>query len=167
MRKIITEETIIDFALLLILGYAVYEGFGFDAAARRLPLIVGIPTFVLSLMVFVTELISRRAGRAVRGQSMEGIRRETELTVEEKKAESRRELWIIGWLFALLAFIFVFGLLWAVPIFLVLFLWFGAHQSWKTIIFLSAGAWAVVYVVFVFVFKLPLYDGLLQSLLGS
>jgi hypothetical protein len=61
----------------------------------------------------------------------------------------------------------VFGLLWAVPIFLVLFLWLGAHQSWKTIVFLSAGAWLVVYIVFVFVFKLPLYEGLLQSLLGS
>lgn len=167
MRKIITEETIIDFILVLILGYAVYDGFSFDAAARRLPLIVGIPSFILSVIVLVTELISRKAGRATRGRSMEGFRRETELTLEERKAESKKELWIMGWLFGLLALILVFGLLWAVPIFLVLFLWLGAHQSWKTIICLSAGAWVVVYMVFVFVFRLPLYEGLLQSLLGS
>jgi Tripartite tricarboxylate transporter TctB family len=162
MRRRFSEEIAVNFILVVLLGYAVYEAFWFDPAARRLPLIVGIPTFILSLAVFVKELAAPAENDASGLRETSGVAHKVEPALQRNQ-----EIRIIGWLIALLLLIVMFGLLWAVPIFLVLFLWRGAHQSWKTVVFLSAGAWAAVYLVFIWVFRLPLYVGILSSLWGS
>ena len=167
MRRRFSEEIAVSFILVVLLGYSVYEAFWFDPAARRLPLIVGIPTFILSFAVLASELAAptKRGTSALRETG--GVSHELESTLVQNRPSTNRAIRLLVWVFALLLLIVVFGLLWAVPIFLVLFLWWGAHQSWKIVVFLSAGAWAVLYLVFIWVFRLPLYAGIFSSLWGS
>lgn len=167
MRIRFSEKIAVSFILVVVLGYAVYAAFWFDPAARRLPLIVGIPTFILSLGVLASELAAPTKPDASGLRETTGVSHEVEPTLDQNQASTKGELRIIGWLIALLALILVFGLLGAVPIFLVLFLWWGAHQSWKIVVFLSAGAWAAVYLIFIWVFRLPLYAGIFSMLWGS
>ena len=67
--------------------------------------------------------------------------------------------------FGLVVLIWLIGLLWTIPVFLVLFLWLQAREPWRLIVAISLGTWAVVYLLFVQILSMDLYQGLIQNLL--
>lgn len=167
MRKWLTDRSALCILFFLISGLAVYQAFSFDPRARLMPLIIGIPTFLLSTAVLVVELVAQWKGKKQTGGAMDASRVKEAATEEEKRSRSRREIAAVLWLIGLIVIIWLAGLLWSIPIFLILFLRLQGHESWKLTLPISLGTWAVVYLLFVLVLKMELYTGLIQSMLGG
>jgi putative tricarboxylic transport membrane protein len=165
MRRLITGRTAISLFFFLLACLAVYRAFDFSFAARMMPLIIGIPTLVLSAVVLVTEIASQWTGKPRRAEgAMDGSRLGKDLEPLERRAMARREASVILWLIGLVVLIWLFGLLWSIPVFLVLFLRLQGREPWRLIIPVSLGTWAVVYLLFVQILSMELYQGLIQSL---
>jgi len=165
MRKWLTDRSVLSLFLFLILGLAVYQAFSFGPRARLMPLIIGIPTFLLSVAVLVAELVAQWRGKKRAGSAMDASRVEEPITPEEKRVRSRRETAAVLWLLGLVVIIWLTGLIWAIPVFLILFLRLQGHEPWKVTLPISLGTWMVVYLLFVVILKMELYNGLLQNLL--
>lgn len=164
MRKLLGGRQALSLFFFLLLIYAVYQAGDFDPAAQTLPLIVGIPSLVLSAVVLIAETVSQWKGKPRSESAMDGSRAAKEQTPVERRAIALRETVLLLWVVGLLALIWLIGLLWSMPLFLVLFLRLHAREPWKIVISTSLGAWAVVYLLFVQVLGLQLDAGYLQAL---
>jgi nitrate reductase NapE component len=80
----------------------------------------------------------------------------------EARNEQRRERKMFLWLALFLAGILAFGFLWATPVLVFAFLRFGERESWPVAAVGALGAWLVLYLVFVRLLELFLFDGLLR-----
>jgi hypothetical protein len=168
MRKLLTNRTATSLFFFLLLGLAVYRAFDFGAAARLMPLIIGIPTFVLSALVLGMEIVSQWQGKPEKAKgSMDGSRLGKDLSLEERRTMTRREVSLILWLMVLIGLIWLFGLLWSIPIFLVLILWLHGREPWRLVISISLGTWVVAYLLFGQILKMEFYQGFIQSLWGG
>ena len=149
----------------LALGYAVYSASDFNDAAGLMPLIIGIPTLVLSAIVLAMEIASQWIGKPRKTEgAMDGSRQGRDLSPKERRDLARREGSLILWLIGLVLLVWLFGLLWSIPVFLVLFLWLQGREPWRLNIAISLGTWAVVYLLFVQILNMELYQGLIQNL---
>lgn len=168
MRRLITDRTAVGLLFFLLLGLAVYRAFDFSFAARLMPLIIGVPTFALSVVVLALEISSQWKGKPKKAEgAMDGSRLGKDLSPEQKRAITRREVSLLLWLVALILLIWLFGLLWSIPIFLICFLWLQGREPWRLILPISLGTWVAVYVLFAEILKMELYQGLLQGLWGG
>jgi len=168
MRRLITDRTAISLFLFLLACFAVYRALDFNDAARLMPLIIGVPTLVLATVVLVMEITAQWKGkpRSTEG-ALDGSRLGKDLSPKERRAMARRELSLILWLVGLVVLIWLVGLLWSIPVFLVFFLWLQAKEPWPLIVAISLGTWAVVYLLFVQILSMDLYQGLIQNLWGD
>ena len=168
MRRLITDRSAISLFLFLLACFAVYRAFDFNDAARLMPLIIGIPTLALSAVVLVMEIAAQWKGKPKSAQgALDGSRLGKDLSPKERRALARRELSLILWFVGLVVLIWLIGLLWTIPVFLVLFLWLQAREPWRLIVAISLGTWAVVYLLFVQILSMDLYQGLIQNLWGD
>jgi Tripartite tricarboxylate transporter TctB family len=168
MRKLLTNRTAISLFFFMLLGLAVYRAFDFGVAARLMPLIIGIPTFVLSAVVLGMEIVSQWQGKPKKAKgAMDGSRLGKDLSPEERRAMTRREVSVISWLIGLIVLIWLFGLLWSIPIFLVLILWLHGREPWRMVISIALGTWVVAYLLFGQILKMEFYQGFIQRLWGG
>jgi hypothetical protein len=168
MRKLFTSRTVISLFFFLFMGLALYYALDFGLAARLMPLVVGVPTFLLSFIVLVMELRSQWKEKPITGEgAMDSSRVGKDLGAEEQRIVSRGEFSIVLWLLGLVALIWIAGLLWSIPIFLVLFLWLKGREPWRFILPISVGTWLFVYLLFVQLLRMELSTGLIQNLWGD
>ena len=113
----------------------------YDGDTRFMPLVIGVPGLILSLIQFVVELRAKSGER---------------LTAEEKRATVR----MFGWFFAFLAGIILFGFPYAGPIVVMLYLRLSWHEKWYVCLAAGLLAWSVLYGVFEHFLGLPLFEGL-------
>ena len=121
--------------------------FGFPDRARLMPLMVGIPGAVLSLVQLLTEL---RATLDQAGETEERLR-------EALGAERQMFTWMFLFFFGILGF----GFIYAAPLLVFGFLWFGKEESLKVAFVGAAATWGVLYGLFQTAFEIPLFQGLL------
>ena len=125
---------------------------GFPEKARLMPLLVGVPGSVLGLVQLVNEL--RRSEQYVTSDAE---------AAKMIKAERSMFMWIFLFFFGILGFGFVY----AAPLLVLAFLYFGKKESLQISLVSAAGTWAVLYGVFELGFEIPLFPGLiLEWLLG-
>jgi len=168
VRKLITDRTAIGLFFFLLMCFAVYAAFDFDVEARMMPLIVGVPTLALGTVVLIMEIASQWIGKPKHSEgAMDGSRLGKDLNAQERRAMARRETSLVLWLIGIVVLIWLIGLLWSIPVFLVLFLWLQAREPWRLIVSISLGTWAVVYLLFVHILNMELYRGLIQGLLSD
>ena len=156
----LSERIVLSAILVAVLAYAVVDAFDFTLAAQLLPLVFGIPTLVLSIIVLGIEIHGRRTGKIWRGTSSESLQAAGPATAEQERLWRSRELRIIGWLLGLFALVVLIGFLWALPIFLVLFLRIRGEQKWPIVAGVALGVFLFVYGLFALALRLPLYPGL-------
>lgn len=97
------------------------------------------------------------------------VEKEDVFSVEEGVRAARRgdgaelglELIAYLWLSVLLGGLLLFGFLLSVPAYIALYLRFQARLSWLKSAIYGAGTWLFVYGLFVRLFEIPLYSGLL------
>lgn len=118
----------------------------FPAKARLMPLIVGVAGSVLALVQVVFEI--RTAAKAE--PPAEGPGDDTQTA----------ELAMLGWTLAFFFGILAFGFLYAAPILVFVFLYFGKDESVKVAIASAISTWVVLFGFFETWLGIPLFEGL-------
>ena len=168
-----TKKTKIEiiFSLFLLLMFLIFLiiASSYDRQTRMFPFIIGIPGLILSIILFSSYYIpavSRRISTIKQKEFFKTYDREEEKEDDEKKKKELKkallkELNITIWIIALLVTIYIMGFMMTVPLFIFLFLKFREKENLKVSILISAGSWAVIYVMFRLVLGAQLYGGML------
>ena len=130
--------------LLVALFFGVYSFSIPNVKARVVPLIASGLVFLLTLIELVREIHLSRGGK----------------TKEPDSPEERRRLFaVFGWLFGLFAAIYILG--YPISIFLFVLLFLKSHgRSWMASISSAVVTAGVIYLLFVVVLKIPLFQGI-------
>jgi hypothetical protein len=150
------------FAIVIWLVAAAFLAlsFGFTERARVLPQFVGVPAVVIASMLVVREV------RAVvlHQRISVGARPAGE---DAHEGQTRRsETQALLWLGALVAVVYLFGMLAGFAVFLMVFLRFFGRERWLLASTVTVAIIAIIYFGFAQFFALRLYPGLLPPLVG-
>ncbi len=130
-----------SFIMVVVFATTVGLAFTYAPDARFLPLVIGIPGLVLSLVQFVKEL--REPAEPV-------------VTSEEHRREGQMFLWFIIFVGGLV----LFGFMYAGPALVAAYLYFSGREKWYVALAAAAFAWVILYGVFEQFLGLPLFEGL-------
>jgi len=143
---------------ILFVGTLLRIASGYPPRARYIPEIVAVFALVCLSAQLVIEFVvafTRRGARAAEGPlSDEGEAAEADGSV-------RLELIAYFWLAVLLFGLFLFGFLVSIPLYTLLYLRFQAEISWLRAFLYGVGTWAFTYFLFVRLFEIRLYYGML------
>jgi hypothetical protein len=115
------------------------------------PLVVGVPTFLLAL----TSVFRRvRAHRVLREENKEP-------SENNDVAPWRLASGVVLWLIALLIMVFFLGFYVSIPIFSVAYVRSNSRVGWLASLTLAVALWATVYVSFSVLLQSPLFQGVL------
>jgi hypothetical protein len=134
--------------LAVLIAAAVASATTLGPAARRMPLVVAIPTLVL--LVF-------EAARQARAAAVE----------VDDTAARRLERVTFAWLGGLLASVWALGMLAGLPLFLAAYLRSRSGESWVVALGMALGVWAVLFGILDSALGIQMHDGLLGSLLAA
>lgn len=150
MPSKLTVNSSIVTALLMTLIFASMSMFslGFPEKARLMPLLVGIPGLILSLLQLYRE---------VQLSAKENKDKTPSLLSEEKSGEKKMLCWLLLFFFGILGFGFVY----AAPLLVFGFICLGNRESFFVGVNAAVGIWLVLFVLFETIFEIPLFNGLL------
>jgi hypothetical protein len=166
------------FSLFLIIFFAavIVGAMGYNPKARLIPLVIALPCLGMAIAQFIIDLVGDGA-KPLSGEEefsrgvMERFVREevAEKKNREEKNESVRSvgalLKSVLWTFLFVALVFLFGFLIAIPTFTLLYTRLKG-ESWSLSLSCAAGLWLAIYLPFVVIAKLSLYEGFVFRLLG-
>lgn len=118
----------------------------FEPGARTLPLVIGIPGLLVSVIQFVAEL---------REKNPDKIDDETR----------RREISMFGWFVAFTVGILLFGFIYAGPLLLAVYLRVSWKETWLTIAISALLLWAILEGVFQRALGLAVFEGLITQMI--
>jgi uncharacterized membrane protein len=134
--------------MVVVFATAVGLSFTYAPETRMLPLVIGIPGFILSVIQLFNELRARP---------------EPAVTPEEHKREGR----MFTWFFIFVGSLVLFGFLYAGPALVAAYLYFSGKEKWYVALIAAVFAWTVLYGVFEQFLGLPLFEGLIaQAIFG-
>jgi hypothetical protein len=153
--------------LFALVAGMVWMATDFSEEARRIPLVVGVPTVALLGMQLVRDARNVAKEPDEQPGDQEPSHSRSDLTIQDgAKATSSgvRAGWAFVTVLGLAVIFWVFGLLVAVPLFSALFTWLYGRERWFLTIGVALATWAIIYFCFVILLELPVYDGLLWDL---
>ncbi|HSE87718.1 MAG TPA: tripartite tricarboxylate transporter permease [Candidatus Binatia bacterium] len=143
--------------ILLVFGYVVYEakyGFGaFEPRAALFPWVIGLPSLLLAIHVFVKDSL-----QSTHEVKAEGSVLWSEPEVDPLIARQRTVAigcWIVGFFLA----IWMFGFVPASALATFLYLKWGAGEKWPISLALTAACWLFFFGVFDYALQLPFPTG--------
>jgi hypothetical protein len=168
------------FTLVLLTGIAVltHQMLELGPIARRVPLVVAVPTLVLLGIQLLLDLVDGGIGRRAPREATElykvvGVPEKTRSAlaaspagVSDKYQPARVELVTFAWLLLLPALILLLGVLVATPAFTLLYLRVGARERWLLSLGMAAVIGSLPYGLFRILLSVPLYKGQLWAWLG-
>ena len=146
-KTVFTGRVLTAVVMLAIFLTMSLMALGFPEKARLMPLMVGIPGSVLALLQVLTEL------RTSVDDSMESDAQRG----AARSIERHLFIWLLLYFFGILGF----GFIYAAPVLVFGFLYFGEKETIKVAVFGAIGTWAILYGLFEQAFEIPLFDGLL------
>lgn len=161
----ISGDTLFTLLLTAFVGWLNWLSFSYTVEARRLPVVIGVPTFAVLLLVSLSQLIESFELPDVGPDTFEKVMHE-DLEEDEEPEERLRAWQAIGWVVGL------FGLLWTVGILAGTFLltyFFLTLEGAETHVragVIGLGAAGSVYLIFEVVLDSHLYPGVLVELLA-
>ncbi len=134
---------------LLVLGaaaYFVWTAFGYEPAARRIPLLIGALVLVLQIWVTLRELAAR----------------EVAVPAEEAPppGEPLRVAGFCGWMLFYFVLFVTLGTLAATLLFLLAFLASGRRLPWWGALGIAVAVSGVIWLVFAYLMRFELYPGI-------
>ena len=147
------------FTLLILICAIVYiiMATGYGPQARMMPIIVGIPAVVISIVQLVFDFTGRDKKKAKK-DSEQDIPDEHSILGKASGAQTVAMFVSLGVLFGL---IYLVGFIIAIPIFLFGFLITIAKKKVLRAVVFSVALSSVIYVLFVTVLQAQLYKGIL------
>ena len=161
------EELVFNLSLLAVMVLMLVINLDYRPGARRVPMLIGICTVGLFVAINIqffkrTTQKDESGNKKKRHSEDKPPDLETMLNNDNTAyTEKKKDAVIITWLLFLTAASYLIGFLIAIPLYMFLFLFVYAKESWKTSIGMSIGVFAVIYLVFVKVLNVNLYKGLL------
>ena len=140
-RKLISLIMLALFALLIGIS------FSYAPDTRFLPLVIGVPGFLLCLVQVATEWRAKNVQPAV------------------TPVERVRERTMLAWCVVFVAGLVGFGFLYAGPVLVAAYLFLAGKEKWYIAVLAAVFAWAILYGVFGQFLGLPLFDGLVSQYL--
>lgn len=145
---------------ILFVGTLLWLSTDYPPRARYIPQMVAVFALVcLSLQLLIDIYSSFSQYR--RSSEAAGVPEERKARVQGEVPSPRRELGAYVWLLFLLLGLVLLGFLIFIPIYVLLYLRFQAHTSWLGAGAYGLGTWAFTYFLFVRLFEIRLYSGLL------
>lgn len=135
--------------LLIVVAYFVWSATGYEAQARRIPIMIGV--LVLALQAWITF---KEFFRPETSPPLEGG--------EERPAdEGRRVAAMLAWMVGFFALFTLLGTLVATLAFIFLFLAWSKKLQWWGALGIAAGLCGAIWILFVRLMQFELYPGLL------
>ena len=168
----LTDRTLFTLGVFVLVLVFLVLSLDYQPRARLVPVIIAVPTLLLTLLQLLIDMIPAVARRLSFFQEYDLFGIETGRAVEpseESRPSStvyRREFSFAAWLLLLMALIYFLGYLVAIPLFLILFMRLRSSESWLMTLSITAATWAFVYVVFIVVMGAPLHSGVVWKVMG-
>ena len=151
-RAILDGQVVTALVMLAIFVSMSVMALGFPEKARLMPLMIGLPGSLLALIQVILEL---RTATAKAGDDTN--------PPEQQKAE----LHMFAWMFAFFSGILALGFVYAAPVLVFAFLYFGKSESVKVALVAALGTWVVLYGFFEKWFQIQLFTGLVVEWLSG
>ena len=176
--------------MLAIFATMVIIAWDYPPKSRFLPLVIGIPGFLLALAQLVTDMLvphqpkkkkikdsgsvfqnfqatlSRRLNRKV---DLDIAREKLTVVVKDRSDQSasqlQRELALFGYFIGFVAGVILFGFWLSVPVFLIVFLRLHERDNWMFVLSLTIAAWLVIYMIFDQLLEIKLHTGFVTEYL--
>lgn len=154
--------------LLAVIGTQLFLTSNFSEDGQLFPYLVGIPLFVLLLVILAGQTFSRLGAEFrefstdemfTAGEQMESMT-ESEDVDQDVTGTRLKVLSVILWVALLLAGIYVLGFLWAILVFSLAFYRVEADQSWLKSVLYTLLIWGAIVIVFVGALNLRFYQGM-------
>jgi hypothetical protein len=142
------QRVMLTVGLAILVASAAVSAATLGPAARRMPLVVALPT--LALLIF--ELT--RQARCAAVQPSDPMTRQVEAAT-------------FAWLGALLAGVWLLGMLAGLPLFLVSYLRSRSREPWAVVLGMGLGTWILLFVVLDQALGIQMHEGVLGSWLGA
>lgn len=155
MRIRITGRALFSLLLTLILVWFVVTATGYNATARFVPLVVGIPTLLLAVYQVQADL--RRAPKASKAKAPGS---------EEGGSEIGKELNSILWIVSCFVLIWLIGLEWGLPLYSLAYAKVRGKQPWLLSLVPAVAAYLVMWIFFLQILHVPLYEGVVFEFLN-
>ena len=168
----LNDRTLFTLGVFAVVLVFLVLSLDYQPRARLVPLIIAIPTLLLTLLQLLIDMIPAVGRRFsfLQEYDLFGIDTGRAVAPSEESRSSgtvfRRELNFAAWLLLLMALIYFLGYLVAIPLFLVLFLRLRSSESWFMTLSITAVTWAFVYLVFIVVMGAPLHEGVVWKAVG-
>src|SRR5660398_75889 len=132
MKKILTGNTLFTTLLLVFTSAVILISLGYAPEARLTPIIIGIPTLALGVLVLVGERYPKLLRQLdVSIMEMSDSSGQGSSAEEAGRTEEAKKLMImIGWMVGFFICIYLVGFLVGIPMFLFAFLKVYAQSSW-------------------------------------
>lgn len=162
-KALLTGKVLTTLVMLLIFTTMTLLALDFTPKARLMPLLVGIPAVLLALVQLIMDY--RSAVADLSKPAAEG----TIAAPADKKVHtgSQGETQMFIWIFLFFLGILLFGFVYASPVLVFSFLYFGSKESMKISLVSAIATGAVIYITFIKSFQIALFNGLILNwLLG-
>ncbi len=173
-----TKDKVAVFFDLVLIGFyvaVIIASYQYNAKARLMPLVIAFPCIIMTVVQLVSDLRGQKKKKLISiedemfQKTMEKIHVEV---MEEKKVKKtdREEAIALGkaaaWVLLYVVMVYVLGFLITIPLYTVIFMRYS-EDSWKLSLGTAFGLWATIYLVFVVIAKISLYDALIYRLLAD
>lgn len=168
----LTDRTLFTLGVFVLVLVFLVLSLDYQPRARLVPLIIAVPTLLLTLLQLLIDMVPAVARRFSFLQEYDLFGIDTARAAEtagengSSVAVYGRELGFAAWLLLLMALIYFLGYLTAIPLFLILFLRLRSSESWFMTLAITAATWAFVYGVFIVVMGAPLHPGVVWKMMG-
>jgi hypothetical protein len=173
---------LLSIVICVLLAWAAVSALGFNQEARRMPLVIAVPTAVLAGAQVVRDSRGLLRGERQETRAKGGVNENLDYDAEDEAAgeevdapsepgdgavaarsreQKIRAPMAFAWVFGLIVTFLLLGLLVTVPIFVGAFTWLYGRERLRTIILMAGGTFAVTYLFFVRLLEMRLYSGAL------
>lgn len=151
----ITGQVLFSLLLMLILVWFVVTASGYNETARFVPLVVGIPTLLLAVyQVQVDWRKAAKASKAAAPKKSEGV-------------SAARTEWIATlWVISCFIVIWLIGFEWGLPLYSFAYAKVKGKQPWLLSLVPAVAAYLVMWIFFLQILHVPLYEGVVFEFLN-
>lgn len=158
-----TTHGLFTLLALLFVSVIFWISSAYPPRARQVPEIVALFSMICLLIQLILDISPRLAASYSRMEK-KGLFTVDEEVLEARMrdgSESRLELVAYLWLASLLAGLLLLGFLIFIPLYILFYLRYQAALSWLKSATFALGTWSFVYLLFVRLFEIRLYPGIL------
>lgn len=159
----ITSSGLFTFSALVFVVLLLWIAAAYPPRARQVPEIVGFFGLICLAVQLILDSSPRLTAlyRKVEKQGLFDVDEQVHEARSGNGTEFRLEIISYCWLAFFLTALLVLGFLIAIPLYILLYLRFQAKISWLRSAVYAAGTWLFVYFLFVRLFEIRLYAGMI------